>query len=334
MAATFPVIASTLSPQTLVNDILPDFGIGTVIECKYYSGGFNHTYRVKALDGSIYYLRAYRIQWRTLADIQYELDVLNHLKYKNFPAARPVPYKDGQLFCTVPAPEGMRVLALFTEAPGPEISYDHEPEKVAQRYGRAVAYMHNALNDFNSPHQRFHLDIEHFIDGPLCNIQPFLSQRPDDWSFLQQFAETLRQRILAIPAEVLEQGFCHGDLQGYHANVAPNGTLTFYDFDCGGVGYRAYDLAVFLWCCRLEDAVAVRWEQFLKSYRETRLIDELDVDAIPLFVCARYLWHMGVHAQNSPSWGIGFLNDKYFDDNLKKLRQAEEDYLMNGNKRE
>ena len=331
MTATYPVIASILSPQALANDLLPDFGIGPVTECKFYSGGFNHTYRIKTRDDRTYYLRAYRIQWRTLADIQYELDALCHLDRKGFPAAKPVPYKDGRQFCAVPAPEGTRYLALFTEAPGPEISYEHEPDKVAQRYGQAVAQMHNALDDFSSPHHRFHKDIEHFIDLPLRNIEPFLSHRPDDWAYIQQFAETLRQRILSMPADALEQGFCHGDLQGYHANIAPDGTLTFFDFDCGGFGYRAYDLAVFLWCCRLEDAVAVRWEPFLNSYREARSINELDLQAVPLFVCGRYLWHMGVHTQNSPDWGIGFLNNKYFDRHLKNLRQAEEDFLMDGN---
>jgi hypothetical protein len=51
-----------------------------------------------------------------------------------------------------------------------------------------------------------------------------------------------------------------------------------------------------------------------------------------LFVCARYLWHMGVHTQNSPDCGIDFLNEKYFDDTLKRLRQAEEDYLLDDKK--
>jgi Ser/Thr protein kinase RdoA (MazF antagonist) len=323
----FPVIASILSPQAIAKDILPDFGVESVRECRFYSGGFNDTYRIKTIEGDTLYLRAYRLPWRTLADIQYELDVLNHLKHKNFPAAKPVPYRDGQFFCTVSGPEGTRYLALFTEAPGREISYDQQPEKTAQRYGQAVAQMHNALADFSSSHQRFHLDIEYFIDQPIRNIKPFLTSRPDDWKYLQHFADTLRQRILAMPADALEQGFCHGDLQGYHANVTTDGTLTFFDFDCGGWGYRAYDLAVFLWCCRLQDTVAVRWEPFLKSYRENRSVQELDIQAVPLFVCARYFWHMGVHTQNSPDWGIGFLNDKYFDSHLKDLRQAEEDYL-------
>ncbi len=327
MSDSFPVTASILSPEALMSSVLPGFEVGAVVECKFFSSGFNDTYRVMTSGGDIYYLRAYRIKWRTLADIQYELDVLNHLKYKGFPAVKPVPYKDGQFYCAVPAPEGTRYLALFSEAPGPEISYDNEPKDMAQHYGQAVAKLHDALEDFSSPYQRFRKDIEHFIDMPLRNIEPFLTHRQDDWVYLCRFAEILRARILALPANELEQGFCHGDLQGYHANLAPDGTLTFFDFDCGGYSYRAYDLAVFLWCCRLEDAVDVRWEPFLHAYRETRSINELDVEAIPLFVCARYLWHMGVHTQNSPDWGIGFLNDRYFNDHFKRLREVDADYL-------
>jgi Ser/Thr protein kinase RdoA (MazF antagonist) len=262
-----------------------------------------------------------------MADIQYELEVLEHLKQKGFPAARPVAYQDGQRFCAVPAPEGTRYLALFTEAPGPEISYAHEPEQVARRYGQAVAEMHNALDDFLSPYPRFSLDLDYFTVQPLRFVAPYLADRPTDWTYVQHFAETLRQRMLALPATALSQGFCHGDLQGYHANVGSDGTLTFFDFDCGGYGFRAYDLAVFLWCCRLEEATAVRWEPFLNSYRATRPLHELDKQTIPLFVCARYLWHIGVHAQNAPDWGYGFLDERYFDDHLKRLRQAEADYL-------
>jgi Ser/Thr protein kinase RdoA (MazF antagonist) len=327
MRTVFPVMASILSPEALIEQVLPGFAVGQVAECRFYSGGFNHTYQVKTAEGRTYYLRAYRLPWRTLDDIRYELDVLNHLKQAGFPAARPVPYRDGNCFCRVPAPEGPRYVALFTEAPGREVSYAQEPEKVAHRYGQAVARMHNALDGFSSPHRRFHLDITHFTEKPLQNIGPFLAHRPDDWAYVQRFAETLRQRLVALPAGELEQGFVHGDLQGYHANVAADGTLTFFDFDCGGYGYRTYDLAVFLWCCRLQEAVAVRWPSFLEAYRETRAIGDLDVQAVPLFVCARYLWHVGVHTQNAPDWGIDFLNQDYWDTHLKRLREAEADYL-------
>jgi Ser/Thr protein kinase RdoA (MazF antagonist) len=327
MSPTFPTIASILAPQALIDDVLPGFGLTTVAGCHFHSGGFNHTYQVRAADGATFYLRVYRRTWRTLADIQYELDVLNHLRRKAFPAARPLPYRDGRYFRAVAAPEGERYVVVFSEAPGTEISYDSAPMETARRYGTAVAAMHNALEDFQSPHDRFRKDLAHFTERPLPHIAPFLADRPDAWAAVTQFAARLRQRILDLPAARLEQGVCHGDLQGYHANVDGEGTLTFFDFDCGGFGYRAYDLAVFLWCCRLEDAVDTRWAPFLAAYRQERAIAAVDVDAVGLFVCARYLWHMGVHTQNAADWGAAFLNDKYFSEHLNRLRQAEADYL-------
>ena len=96
MTETFPVIASTMSSEALADDVLPGFGVGPVAACQFYSSGFNDTYRVKTIDGQIYYLRAYRKAWRTLSDILYELDVLNHLRAKEFPAAQPVVYQDGK----------------------------------------------------------------------------------------------------------------------------------------------------------------------------------------------------------------------------------------------
>ena len=327
MNHSFPVISSILSTDALTENVLPGFAIGEVYECKFFSAGFNHTYRVTTKTGRIYYLRVYRNQWRTFDDIQYELDLLNYLHRQGFPAAQPIQYMDGKYYYRVSAPEGYRYVALFTEAPGNEISYEHEPEQIALRYGQAVARMHDITDDFTSTFPRFHLDMAHFIDQPLSNIKPFLEDQPEHWAYIQHFANTLRKHLLMLPASNLEQGFCHGDLQGYHARMDPNGRLTYFDFDCGGYGYRAYDLAVFLWCCRLEDAVSTRWEPFLDGYRATRSIDNLDVQAVPLFVCARYLWHMGVHTQNSTDWGIDFLNEKYFKTHLQRLRKAEADYL-------
>jgi Ser/Thr protein kinase RdoA (MazF antagonist) len=335
MKKLFPATYSILSTSALVSDVLPNFGlpdfnIGEIAACQFFTGGFNDTYRIKTRQGVIYYLRVYRSRWRSLPDILYELDVLNHLHRKGFAAARPLPCRDGSLCRELSAPEGTRYAVLFTEAPGKLISYDQEPEKVAFQYGQAVAQLHNAVADFTSSHQRFHIDLDLLIDTPLRNIAPFLEHRPDDWAYLQRFAATLRQRIVELPASDLEQGFCHGDLQGYHANVGADGRLTFFDFDCGGFGYRAYDLAVFRWCSRLKEQEAVWWEPYLRGYREMRPLTDLDVQAIPLFVGARFIWHMGVHTQNADDWGCEWLNDEYFDEKLEYLRTVEADYFSAG----
>ena len=327
MSETFPALISVLSPTALAEQILPDFGIGPVAECRFYSGGFNHTYQVLAQTGETYYFRVYRPMWRTLDDIRCELDALLHLEKKGYPAARPLPFQGGAPYCEIHAPEGVRYGALVNLCSGEEISYDKNPQEMSHSYGRAVAGMHNAFEDFTSPHPRFRKDLHHLIDKPLANIQPFLAHRPADWEYLVQLATQIRTRIEALPAEGLEQGFCHGDLQGYHAKVDRDGTLDFFDFDCGGFGYRSYDLAVFLWCARLEDQVEERWEPFLAGYQEVRKLNPLDIEAVPLFVGGRYLWHMGVHTQNAPDWGIDFLNDGYFDRRIEILKQYQADLL-------
>jgi hypothetical protein len=40
----------------------------------------------------------------------------------------------------------------------------------------------------------------------------------------------------------------------------------------------------------------------------------------------RKLWHMGVHCENAPDWGCGWLNENYFKEKLGFLRQAAADY--------
>jgi Ser/Thr protein kinase RdoA (MazF antagonist) len=255
------------------------------------------------------------------------LDLLNHLYRQGVSVARPLPRPDGTFFRPLVAPEGRRHAVLFTEAEGHEPSYKEDPEGVAFAYGRAVAAIHNALESFDSSHTRFGSDLDHLIDTPLRYIEPFLAHRPDDWAYLRRFAETVRQRIVGLPATALEQGACHGDLQGFHAHISPDGTLTFYDFDFCGFGYRAYDLAVFRWSARLSEQEHVWWPPYLRGYRERRPVNDLDVEAVPLFICARHVWHMGLHTGNAQDWGHGDLGDAYFDRRLGWLRALEADYL-------
>jgi Ser/Thr protein kinase RdoA (MazF antagonist) len=331
MNKTINVTYSTLSTDSLITEVLSDYDIDDILACQFFTGGFNDTYQVKSFQGSTYYLRVYRFFWRSLPDVLFELDVLNHLDCKGFPAIRPLPRRHGSLYWELNAPEGKRYAVLFTEAPGKLLTYDKEPEKVAFTYGQACARLHNATVDFVSPHQRFHTDIDLLIDQPLRNIAPFLAHRPVDLEYLQCFAADLRQRIVELPESYLEWGFCHGDLQGDHANVDINGKLTFFDFDCCGYGYRAYDLAVFRWFTRLEKHDPDWWGPYLQGYRTQRYLSELDEQAIPLFVGARYIWHMGVHTQNAVDWGCSWLGDQYFDEKLENLRRVENDYFANKN---
>ncbi len=326
MKLPFPAAHSILSPQALAAHVLPAFGVADRADVRFFQAGFNDTYRVETVDGQIYFLRAYRRGWRTQEDALYELDVLDHLHRKGVPVAYPIAARDGGFLVEVAAPEGVRHVALFAFAKGRELSYDGDPAPMARRYGSAVAAMHNALDDFTSSHRRFRVDLDHLIDQPLHHVGPVLARRAEDWDYLQRFARGVKSAIEALPEKDLERGVCHGDLQCYHAHLDEDGALTFYDFDCGGFGYRAYDLAVFRWCARLEDQEEARWNAFLDAYRAARRVADLDVAAVPLFVCARHIWHMGVHAENASHWGYGGLNDEYYARRIEALRALAHDY--------
>lgn len=323
--STYPTLHSIPAPLALAGQLLPDYGLTQIAAADYFGGGFNDTYRFITSTGQVYYLRLYRQQWRGLSDVRYEIDLLLHLQARGLPAMRPVARLDGEYYSTLACAEGRRYALLSAELPGSEVSYEAAPVEMARRYGQAVAGLHRALDDFASPHPRVALDLEYLLDQPLRLTTPLLAHRPDDLHFLQQLVAFLRANLEGLGLERLAWGPCHGDLQGYHAKVAPDGSLAFYDFDCGGPGYRAYELAVFRWVTRLQARESLAWPAYLESYLARYPLAEMDLQALPYFTACRYTWHLGVHAENSYDWGIGFLNDEYYNNKLAQLRQLAQD---------
>lgn len=324
-AVPSPVTHSTPCAKALLSQLLPEYPIPDPIECRLVNLGLNDTYLVRASGGDRYILRVYRHNWRTLSDILYELDVLNHLHMRGVPVSIPLRRSDGRLLRSLLTPEGERHVALFTYIPGPEPDYDDDRQ--AYHYGKAAATVHAATDDFTSMHHRFVLDLEHLLYAPLRDLEPLLAHRPQDWNYLQSLADRLANMLAAIPSENLQRGFCHGDLHGWNAGMAEDGTVSLYDFDCGGPGWRAYDVAVFRWSPRLWERQERLWPSFLRGYREQRDLPEADMKAIPLFIGIRHVWMMGVHASIAPHQGYGWIDDKYYDLQLAFLRRWQTECL-------
>jgi Ser/Thr protein kinase RdoA (MazF antagonist) len=155
----------------------------------------------------------------------------------------------------------------------------------------------------------FGLDLKHLIHQPLSAALPFLAHRPDDQLYLKELATRIRARIEAIRAE-LEFGFCHGDLHGINA-AFDGDTVTMFDFDCCGMGWRAYDIAVYRWLLELRN-IASNWKPFLDAYQALRPLREIDLSAVPFFVAARYIWLLGLHTSNASFLGRSFMNDQLY----------------------
>jgi len=330
----FPVIQSLLSTTTLMSVVLTDYDIGHLIDCKLLSHNLNDTYLVYTTDHK-YILRIYQAPrpagrtWRSESDILYELDLLLHLNRKGISVSIPLARKDGTFIRTIHAPEGPRVAVLFTYAPGESLTPPKQNSASSTLYGHAIADMHAAADDFASPHPRFQLDLAFLLDTSLQTIQPVLAHSVDDWSYLLQLAHTLKERIALLPAQALDMGACHGDAQGGNANISGEHTLTFFDFDVSGRGWRAYDLAVFYWSAALgkyrlgrnDEQVERLWAAYLAGYLERRPLSDLDIQAVPLFVAARHFWFLGLHTANWDYWGWSEIDDRFFDRELAFLRE-------------
>ncbi len=321
--AILPVTYSTVSTTALMQELAADYDIAQPTKCVFLNRGLNDTYLVMTTDAR-YVLRIYRHQWRSLEDVLYEIDLLTHLQRRGAPISGPIARRDGRFVGSLCAPEGDRHTVLFTYAPGAAPSWPPE-ELIAGLYGQAAAEIHTGLDDFSSTHARFRLDLDFLIDAPLTSTLPFLKDRPDDADYLRNLAGRLKEWV-TLHGDALEQGACHGDFHGGNCHVAGD-QLTLFDFDCCAPGWRVFDLATFRWGLKVGGMDEKSWTAFLTSYTSRRSVNEVNLEAVPLFVAIRHIWLLGLHTSNAHDWGSVWMDTTYFDRALKFLHEWEAEHL-------
>jgi Ser/Thr protein kinase RdoA (MazF antagonist) len=174
------------------------------------------------------------------------------------------------------------------------------------------------MDRFVTDRPRFHLDREHLVEEPLRCLRPY-AERLGMWADYVRMADDLRARLLRVEG-ALECGLCHGDLHGHNVHQTEDHELTFFDFDCGGPGWRAYDLAVYRWAVSLHAKSLEPWEAFLRGYRSRRELKQADLDAVPVFVGLRTLWLAGLQARFAPQRGAAWA-EGHVDWGLKTMQK-------------
>lgn len=314
-AETFPVTSSVLSAEALRREVARTYLIGEVEDCQLIRRGLSDSYLVRTAE-TCYVLRIYRPSWRTISEILYEMDMLCYLSQHGASVSQPLKRKDGLFIHGLNAPEGIRQMALFTYAQG-------EPpvltEEQSYQMGRATAQLHQASEGFTSAHTRFALDVNHLIHFPLRRAKPYLEHRPDDLTFLLTLADILGERLHEL-APSLDWGICHGDATERNAHITPGGQVTFFDFDCGGLGWRVYDLATFRMNVRKREQVALLWTAYLRGYMATRPLPPSDLEAEPLLFVARIFWSLGIFPATASDDLAEPLDDPFINRQLRFLR--------------
>lgn len=311
ISSVYPV----LSPKELISNVVPLYKIPNPISCEILHQGINDSYIVTS-ERKKHLLRIYRKNWRSLHDIEFEIEALNYLHEKGAHVAYPIEKNQGGYITEINTPEGLRYAIITTFAEGEELKYKNIDD--AAQYGKAVAKIHRLSDDFISNHARYKLDLKHLVEEPLKRIKLSLSHRVDDWVFLNNYASVLSKKIDESDLGLLDYGFCHGDFHGWNAHMHRE-EITFYDFDCCGFGLRAYDLAVFKWSARLRNKENEWWVPFLNAYRRVRPISEYDLSFVDIFISIRHIWLIGLHIETASDQD--WLDDSYFDREIQFLKQ-------------
>ena len=301
--APVAVLHSCIAPTSLLAAIVPAYPLASPLDCRLLLRGVNDTYLLQTTTAR-YIVRVYHAHRRTLSAILFELDALLYLDRQHISVSIPLARQDGQFVSTLHAPEGLRYVVLFTYAAGTPLNRHAVTDSFA--YGKAVAMLHAATEDFTSMHQREPLDLTTLLDHSLQLLSPLTAWYPLDWDYLQAIAARLHTHIQVYAAQDLEWGWCHGDSHLLNTHCDTNGTLTFFDFDCCAMGWRVYDLATVRWSEGFYemDPDDRLWEAFLAGYREQRPLTPTTLAAIPAFVAVREIWHLALEASLRPLSGF------------------------------
>ena len=104
-----------------------------------------------------------------------------------------------------------------------------------------------------------------------------------------------------------------------------------FDFDDGGPGYLAYDLAVYLWAnAFLQRERVAMWHAFIDGYRSIRSITAPTSMHCIYFVPIRHIWLMGEYAGRIAEWGSEAVPVEWLAKQVDLLQAWEDEKLSPG----
>jgi Ser/Thr protein kinase RdoA (MazF antagonist) len=317
------VIYSTPSTASVAAMARERYDLGDALECHFINRGFNDTFALRAGDRRFVVRLSVR-RARGPADVEAETAFLAYLDAAGVPVAAPVPARDGTLFGSVDAPEGPRPVVVFRAAPGRRPDGDAPEDARAQ--GITLARVHAAAADYPALEDGiYRLDLDHLLRRPVARILGVEGLSEATRAYLPALEQRLADRVAAIDGMTMTR--CHGDCHGGNACIDA-GTATLFDFDDGGFGFLAYDLAVHLWAQVSFGRRRHRmWHAFIEGYRSVRAIEAPDFAAVSVFTPIRHLWLLGEYATKIPEWGIDNVPVRLFEGQIQFMRDWERDVL-------
>lgn len=272
--------------------------------------GMNDVYLVQGANER-YALRVWRKTYRDVDEVSYELDFLDFLKSRDFPASVALRTKEDELYFKILTPEGVRAVALYTWAPGKKFG-ECLSEETAERIGAAFARMHLLGQEYqgDKPYStenalRFQVTVPALLD--------FVYDRPDDLRDYAIISERLAAKLEAIQSEDVPMGICHCDFHPSNVHVAEDSTITLLDFDGAGEDYLMQDVKNFVWGNLFYGFSSSIGDAFERGYESVRPFTEKEKEYGELFLMAKAFRLVAGMAKSSSAVGRGTLRFRNLD---------------------
>jgi Ser/Thr protein kinase RdoA (MazF antagonist) len=251
----------------------------------------NAVYRVEAEEG-VFALRLHRHGYRSDSELESELQMMAMLERKCVRVPQPVQTHAGGWLAHL---KGTQV-SLLRWMKGKPLGETGVPLVLDNRLatfrsmGHLIAQMHDAFDQWRLPEGfvRQRWDVE-----GLFGEQPQWGRFWDNPLLLEDQKTKLlvvRERLQNLFAQrTFDMGLIHADMVS--ENILVDGDqLTVIDFDDSGFGFRLQDLATALVKHQAEPDFAELRAALVAGYRETRSVEESDID---LFLFIRHLTYLG-----------------------------------------
>lgn len=318
MDKTIRVARSFVAADALAERISAEYKFDGLVACKLFSKMLrtqdNDHYLVTVSSGQQYVARIYQegTQFnRQKSDYLYELDWLLFLKENDLSVASPIQRKDGSYLGEILAPEGVRYYALFTLAKGQSLSIK-DPDQL-WIMGNQMAQIHVISNQFETEHERQPINLHELVDQPVERIKAFFAdENSQKLEFMLIAAEEAKSEIQAlIDNETMAPdswGPIGGDFHQSSVFFDSFNQPTFFNFDHCGPGWRAYDIAAFLFNSNLmHQSNQELSEAFFAGYFSVRQLSDNEHAAISSFLTIRRIWHTGLFALTEGLAGHTFI---------------------------